>query len=218
MNALGRILTSNANWCGLALAAVPLALKAAQMLGPVAFALALAGYAAGFFVGGLMFGFPRVGVRAWDADLTFPDTGDVRRNIDTAIDGIRSLVQANPDDRLSEALRQRVLDVCQKLEALLAQWESTKGALSLEEEFHARHIALSYLPDALKGYLAIPKSFAAERVLENGRTAHDTLALTLDELSGKVGQLRDDLASQDAQAFLSHSRFIDNKFASRSLP
>lgn len=218
MNALGRILTSNANWCGLALAAVPLALKAAQMLGPEAFALALAGYAAGFFVGGSMFGFPRVGVRAWEADLTFLDTGDVRRNIDTAIDGIRSLVQANPDDRLSEALRQRVLDVCQKLEALLAQWESTKGALSLEEEFHARHIALSYLPDALKGYLAIPKSFAAERVLENGRTAHDTLALTLDELSGKVGQLRDDLAGQDAQAFLSHSRFIDNKFASRSLP
>ena len=218
MNALGRILTSNANWCGLALAAVPLALKAAQMLGPVAFALALAGYAAGFFVGGSLFGFPRVGVRAWDADLTFSDTGDVRRNIDTAIDGIRSLVQANPDARLSEALRQRVLDVCEKLEALLAQWESTKGALSLEEEFHARHIALSYLPDALKGYLAIPKSFAAERVLENGRTAHDTLALTLDELSGKVGQLRDDLAGQDAQAFLSHSRFIDNKFASRSLP
>ena len=218
MNTLGRILTSPANWCGLALAAVPLVLKAAQMLGPMAFVLALAGYAAGFFVGGSLFGFPRLGTRAWDADLTFFDTGDVRRSIETAIEGIRALVQSNPDERLSAALRTRVLDVCQKLEALLAQWESTKGALSLEEEFHARHIALSYLPDALKGYLAIPKSFAAERVLENGRTAHDTLALTLDELSGKVGQLQDDLAGQDAQAFLSHSRFIDNKFASRSLP
>jgi len=218
MNPIGRLLTSTANWCGLALAAVPLALKAAQMLGPVAFALALAGYAVGFGAGGALFGFPRLGTRAWEADLTFLDTGDVRRNIETAIEGIRALVQANPDERLSEALRTRTLDICRKLEALLAQWESTKGALSLEEEFHARHIAMSYLPDALKGYLAIPRSFAAERVLDNGRTAHDTLVLTLDELSGKVGQLQDDLAGQDAQAFLSHSRFIDNKFATRSLP
>ena len=218
MNPLGRILTSPANWCGLALAAVPLALKAAQMLGPLAFVLALAGYAAGFFIGGSLFGFPHVGARALDADLTFFDTGDVRRNIESAIEGIRALVQANPEQRLSQALCRRVLDVCQRLESLLAQWESTKGALSLEEEFHARHIALSYLPDALRGYLAIPRAFAAERVLENGRTAHDTLASTLDELSAKVGQLQDDLAGQDAQAFLSHSRFIDNKFAPRSLP
>lgn len=218
MNPVGRILTSTANWCGLALAAVPLVLKAAQMLGPVAFVLALVGYAVGFGAGGALFGFPRLGTRAWEADLTFFDTGDVRRNIETAIEGIRALVQSNPEDRLSQALRARTLEICVKLEALLQQWESTKGALSLEEEFHARHIALSYLPDALRGYLAIPKSFAAERVLDNGRTAHDTLALTLDELSGKVGQLQDDLASQDAQAFLSHSRFIDNKFATRSLP
>jgi hypothetical protein len=216
MNALGRLITSNANWCGLALAAVPLGLKAAQMLGPVAFALAIGGYAIGFWLGGSLFGFPRLS-RAWDADLTFFDTGDVRRNIETAIEGIRTLVQSNPDERLSAALRTRVLDICARLEALLAQWESSKGALSLEEEFHARHIALSYLPDALKGYLAIPRAFAAERVLENGRTAHDTLASTLDELSAKVGQLQDDLAGQDAQAFLSHSRFIDNKFAPRSL-
>jgi hypothetical protein len=217
MNAVGRLLTSSANWCGLAVAAVPLVLKAAQMLGPIAFALALAGYAIGYFLGGSLFGFPRLGTPAWDADLTFFDTGDVRRNIESAIEGIRGLVHSNPDQRLSGVLRDRTLEICQKLESLLAQWESSKGALSLEEEFHARHIALSYLPDALKGYLAIPKAFAAERVLDNGRTAHDTLALTLDELSGKVGQLQDDLAGQDAQAFLSHSRFIDNKFASRSL-
>ena len=218
MNVAGRVLTSPANWCGLAFAAVPLVLKAAEMLGPIAFALAIAGYVAGFVVGGALLGFPQLGARAWEVDLTFNETGDVRRTIETAIDGIRALVAGNPDGRLSADLQQRVLLVCARMEALLGQWESTKGALSLEEEFHARHIALSYLPDALKGYLAIPKSFAAERVLENGRTAHDTLALTLDELSTKVGQLQDDLAGQDAQAFLSHSRFIDNKFASRSLP
>ncbi len=217
MNPIGRVLTSSANWCGLAVAAAPLVLKAFDMLGPAASVLAVIGYAAGFFVGGSLFGFPRLGTRAWEADLTFFDTGDVRRNMEGAIDAIRALVQSNPDQRLSDVLRDRVLDICIKLEALLAQWESTRGALSLEEEFHARHIALSYLPDALKRYLAIPKGFATERVLENGHTAHDTLASTLDELSAKVGQLQDDLAGQDAEAFLSHSRFIDNKFARRSL-
>ena len=54
------------------------------------------------------------------------------------------------------------------LDGLLAQWERSKGALSLQEGFHARHIALSYLPEALKTYLSIPPQFAATRVLRDG--------------------------------------------------
>ena len=99
-----------------------------------------------------------------------------------------------------------------QLSALLDQWERSKGHLSLEESFHARHIALSYLPDALKTYLSIPKEFAATKKLSNGLTAQDTFGATLDELSQKVNQLAEDLASQDAQAFLNHSQFLKEKF------
>jgi len=39
-----------------------------------------------------------------------------------------------------------VLELCTALEQLLNQWERSKGALSLQEGFHARHLAISYLP------------------------------------------------------------------------
>ncbi|MEF8713065.1 MAG: hypothetical protein V5B39_05745 [Accumulibacter sp.] len=213
-----RGLSSVPNGCGLVLAALPLLLKGAGMLGPEAYLIAPGGYLAGFIAGGLLFGFPVLGKKPWEAELSelgFDDNGDARQVIDTALRGIRSLVMHNPDQRLSNILQQRVLGLCDQLEGLLIQWEGSKGTLSLEEEFHARHLAGAYLPQALKTYLSIPKNFASERLLENGRTAHDTLVLALDDLSAKVGQLADDLAGQDAQAFLTHSRFLDEKFGTR---
>jgi hypothetical protein len=70
------------------------------------------------------------------------------------------------------------------------------------------------LPDALKTYLSIPKEFAATKKLSNGLTAQDTFRTTLDDLGQKVSQLAEDLASQDAQAFLNHSQFLKEKFKS----
>ncbi len=48
--------------------------------------------------------------------------------------------------------------------------------------------------------------------LANGHTAQETFAATLDELNAKVVQLSEDLATQDAQAFLNHSQFLQDKF------
>ncbi len=54
-------------------------------------------------------------------------------------------------------------------------------------------------------------------MLSNGRTAEDTFKLTVDDLSAKVLQLHEDLASQDAQAFLNHSKFLQEKFSGSSI-
>jgi hypothetical protein len=48
--------------------------------------------------------------------------------------------------------------------------------------------------------------------LANGRTAQATFDATLDDLGRKVAQLGEDLAAQDAQAFLNHSQFLQDKF------
>jgi hypothetical protein len=103
------------------------------------------------------------------------------------------------------------------LEGLLHQWERSKGQLSLQDSFHARHIAISYLPEALNTYLSIPAGFATQRVLENGKTAQDTFKDTLQELEAKVRELGDDLAAQDAHAFLVHSKFLNQKFGPQGL-
>ena len=40
----------------------------------------------------------------------------------------------------------------------------------------------------------------------------------MDDLSAKVLQLTDDLATQDAEAFLNHSRFLEEKFRGPANP
>ena len=45
-----------------------------------------------------------------------------------------------------------------------------------------------------------------------GANAPSVLRLTVDDLSAKVRQLTDDLATQDADAFLNHARFLEAKF------
>ncbi len=211
MQKLLRLIVSPANWCGLGLATVVLLLEGLGLVGLAGWPLALLGYAAGFVAGGLWLGWPRLAGPMWEG-LEFSDQGSPREAMGPALSGVLNLVNYNPENRLPAALQARVVELCKALEALLAQWERSKGNLSLQESFHARHIAISYLPDALKTYLSIPAQYATTRVLENGKTAQDTFRETLDELQLKVKQLGDDLASQDAHAFLVHSRFLQEKF------
>ncbi|MBC7955867.1 MAG: hypothetical protein H7Y33_08370 [Cytophagales bacterium] len=217
MDKLLRILLSPANWCGLGLATAVLILKAMNLIGIAGLPLAALGYGAGFIAGGMWLGFPRLAGPMWEDALEFTDEGDAREAMSRALSGVRGLVQYNPENRLPASLQAKALELCKSLEGLLAQWERSKGALSLQEGFHARHIAISYLPDALKSYLSIPAQYAASRVLHDGKTAQEIFRDTLTELEGKVKQLGDDLASQDAHAFLVHSRFLHDKFGNRPL-
>ena len=212
MNKLTRFVQSSANWCGLGLATLALVGSALGLTQWGGLLLAALGYGAGFAVGGVWLGWPKLTGNAWD-ELEFTDVGDARTSMSEALGSVRQLVNYNPENRLPASLQTKVLELCKQLAALLDQWERSKGHLSLEESFHARHIALSYLPDALKTYLSIPKEFAASKQLANGMTAQDTFRATLDDLSHKVSELTEDLASQDAQAFLNHSQFLKDKFS-----
>jgi hypothetical protein len=217
MNSIANFLQSRANWCGIALStlAVVLGSMAPMLMGfaaqAVLAAMAVLGYSAGFGVGGLVFGFPQVAGTPWAA-LSFQDHSDPRTSMLPALNAIAQLVAQNPQNRLPDSLQRKVLDLCEQLTALLDQWERSKGHLSLEDSFNARHIALTYLPEALKAYLSIPQRFAQAKRLGNGQTAQETFSATLDDLHTKVFQLSEDLAAQDAQGFLNHSQFLQEKF------
>ncbi len=218
--AIGRLLQSPANWAGLGLATVALlgsGLGFTVLGGSVgAGVLALMGYGTGFAVGGLWLGFPKLKHDPLAA-LEFDDQGDARTAITAALSGVRQLVDYNPQSRLSGPLQAQCNLLCDQLAELLDQWERSKGQLSLEESFHARHIALRYLPDALRAYLSIPKAYASGQALSNGKTAQETFVQTLNELQAKVRELNHDLAEQDASAFLSHSKFLHDKFGTAAL-
>ena len=211
---LTRFLFSPANWIGLALSlgAVGLILMgfvSARWLGIAALA-----YGVGFVTGGLWFGWPQLSGPAWD-ELTFAENDTARDAPARALAGIRRLITGNPGRRLSAMTGAKLLILCEDIEAMLVQWERSRGQLSVEDSFHARYIALRYLPDALKSFWSIPAQFATTRPLENGLTADATLGKTVDELGQKVRQLNDALAAHDAQAFLDHSRFLSDKFGAK---
>lgn len=211
---LTRFLFSPANWIGLALSlgAVGLILigfVSARWLGIAALA-----YGVGFVTGGLWFGWPQLSGPAWD-ELTFAENDTARDAPARALAGIRRLITGNPGRRLSAMTGAKLLTLCEDIEAMLVQWERSRGQLSVEDSFHARYIALRYLPDALKSFWSIPAQFATTRPLENGLTADATLGKTVDELGQKVRQLNDALAAHDAQAFLDHSRFLSDKFGAK---
>ena len=213
VNKLLRLVAAPANWCGLGLAIVVLVLQALGFVGQqLGLGVALLGYAVGFVVGGLWLGWPSTQAPAWE-ELQFKDEGDAREAMERALGGVRRLTEYNPENRIPASLQARVLDLCKALEELLQQWERSKGTLSLQDSFHARHIAISYLPEALNTYLSIPARYATDRVLDNGKTAVETFKDSITELEGKVRQLGDDLAAQDAHAFLVHSKFLSQKFA-----
>jgi hypothetical protein len=211
-----RVLTSPAHWVALGLGGAVLVLKGLGLVGSVGLVVAFLGYAAGWVLGGLWLGFPSWNQDEWET-LEFSDEGDAREAMERALDGVRRLTEYNPENRIPASLQTRVLELCKSLDELLHQWERSKGSLSLQDSFHARHIAISYLPEALNTYLSIPARYATSRLLDNGKTAVDTFKDTVVELEAKVSQLGDDLASQDAHAFLVHSKFLSQKFAPQGL-
>ncbi|MDT9000653.1 hypothetical protein RQP53_15365 [Paucibacter sp. APW11] len=213
---LFRLIASPANWCGLALSALVLVLKAMGLVGAMGLGVAVLGYVVGLLIGGLWFGFPSTREPAWEA-LVFTDEGDAREAMERALQGVRQLTEYNPERRIPASLQARVLDLCSALEGLLHQWERSKGTLSLQDSFHARHIAIRYLPEALNTFLSIPAAYAATKLLANGKTAQDTFKDSIAELEAKVRELGDDLAAQDAHAFLVHSRFLSQKFGASGL-
>ncbi len=209
------LLESPANWCGLGLGVLCLAATGAQALpfsgGMAAVLITLAGYLAGFGIGCLVFGVPKLRRDARSVPGSSVP-GDAKRQMTMALANIRQTVHLNTQKRLPKELRGKVLALCAQIEQLLTQWEASKTDLGFEDGFHARHIAVKYLPEALQTYLSIPRRFATTEPLANGKTAREIFEATLDDLGGKVRQLKDALAHQEAQSLLDHSSFLNRKF------
>ena len=106
MNKISNFLQSPANWGGIVLATLALVLSSLGLTQVGAGALAVLGYAAGFGVGGMWFGFPNFSGTPWDA-LEFEDQGDARTSMLTALNAVRQLVDHNPQNRLSASLQAR---------------------------------------------------------------------------------------------------------------
>jgi hypothetical protein len=76
--------------------------------------------------------------------------------------------------------------------------------------------ATSYLPEALGGYLRLPREWADRRPIEGGKTALMLLIDQLDLLAATMDDISDAVYRADAAALIAHGAFLQEKFGAAS--
>ena len=191
-------LYGNANIGGCALGLLGPALLFAGVIGP-GWPLITAGlYGAGWLLGGAVGAHPEI-ARRIEHDL---DAAEMLDRLDALADKVRPHLDGEMNARLG-GIRASVAEVLPRL----------AGARSHDDDLYTvRETVLSYLPETLANYVALPPAFRASHPLKDGKTAH---ALLQDQLALLDEQLREvvaNVAHADAQALLANGRFLEAKF------
>jgi hypothetical protein len=76
--------------------------------------------------------------------------------------------------------------------------------------------ATDYLPEAVGGYLRLPREWANSRPVDAGRSSLMVLIDQLDLLARTMDQVLDAVNREDAAALVAHGRFLAEKFGTAS--
>jgi|SRR5689334_6137851 hypothetical protein len=89
----------------------------------------------------------------------------------------------------------------------------TLGAGS-PQAYNVMATATNYLPDAIGGYLRLPRQWADSRPVDRGKTPLMILIDQLDLLGATMDKVFDAVCRADAEALVIHGRFLQEKFGS----
>ena len=76
--------------------------------------------------------------------------------------------------------------------------------------------ATDYLPEAVGGYLRLPRQFADNRPVDRGKSSLMLLIDQLDLLASTMDKVFDAVCREDAAALVAHGRFLQEKFGTGS--
>ena len=93
---------------------------------------------------------------------------------------------------------------------------ATNSMVSDPSVYLIRQTALSYLPEALNGYLALPSMYR-DRSLAGRKSAHDTLLDQLNLMDQKMHEVAEAMVAHDTDRLEAHGRFLAEKFGGSSL-
>ena len=82
--------------------------------------------------------------------------------------------------------------------------------------YAVRQTAMTYLPEALSKYMALPRAYAERQIIESGKTSHDILLDQLRLMETKVHEVADAMIERDSQRLVTHGRFIADRFGDSS--
>ncbi len=90
--------------------------------------------------------------------------------------------------------------------------------LGSAEAYSVVATATSYLPEAVSGYLRLPRDWADTRPIDGYKTSLMVLVDQLELLASTMDDILDAATRADAQALLAHGLFLQAKFGTPSGP
>ncbi|MDR1265076.1 MAG: hypothetical protein LBK42_05795 [Propionibacteriaceae bacterium] len=130
-------------------------------------------------------------------------------DITAALDQIDRQVAG--DATLSGAVRARVRRVASRLRDIVPRMDNS--GLATLDQYSLIATATSYLPEALGGYVRLPRDWANSRPVMGAKTPLLILIDQLDLLAVTVDRMYDAVLQRDAAALVAHGRFLRDKFA-----
>jgi hypothetical protein len=190
-----RYLVSAKNLIGCALALVGLLLHLFGLLGPfpVWVLVVLALYAVGALLG------PRR--RPKTVKDAF-DPQEIRRSLDHSYQMTHGRLPADAQSRVAR-IRAEILEL------LPHAAEFPAGSQDL---YVLRRMAVDYLPTTIEAYLALPGTYATERVVQDGKTSLQVMDEQLELLEAKMGEIAEAVNRRDSDRLLANGIFLEERF------
>jgi hypothetical protein len=136
-----------------------------------------------------------------------PTSDDLLASLDRVAEMVRAgavpAVVSSRVDRVSRTVR----DTIPRLANL--------GAGS-RDAYSVMATATDYLPEAVGGYLRLPRQWADSRPVDRGKTPLMLLIDQLDLLASTMDKVFDAVNRADAAALIAHGRFLEEKFGHAS--
>ncbi len=197
MSGFLRYLVSAKNLTGCGLALLGLVLHLFGLLGPFpVWAMVMVGlYAAGALI------VPR---RRKVARDTF-DPAQIRRSLDRAYQMTHGRLPVDAQSKVAE-IRREILELLPHA-ALFPP-----GSPDL---FVLRRMAVDYLPTTIEAYLALPPGYAAERVVQGGKTPLQIMRDQLEVLDAKMDEITEAVHRRDSDRLLANGLFLEERFGVR---
>ena len=125
-------------------------------------------------------------------------------------DSLIRIDQMAADAAVPPPVLTRVYRVTRRLREILPRMRN--AGLDSADEYSLIATATSYLPESLETYIRLPRDWADTRPIEGGKTSLLLLVDQLDLLGGTVDKMYDAVLQNDANALITHGRFLQQKF------
>ncbi|HEY5519047.1 MAG TPA: hypothetical protein VIK08_00165 [Candidatus Limnocylindrales bacterium] len=131
-------------------------------------------------------------------------------------------IEAGLDELLATIRKRVAIDVYRHVlgirDAVVFTLQHAGDRYQADPDFYSvRQTAMTYLPEALSRYLALPRPYAEQERLADGKTAHDTLIEQLQLMEDNTRRVADTIVERESQRLIIHGRFLSERLGASSL-